>query len=101
MIVNQLLLQYSYLQVLDFLTTVAFLLNGVREGNPVVRFAMQLAPNPMVGLLLVKLAAVGLGLYCWRMGRNQILGRINLLFAIVVAWNLAALILGTVQSREF
>jgi hypothetical protein len=99
--VNQLLLQYSYLQVLDFLTTVAFLLNGVREGNPVVRFAMQLAPNPMIGLLIVKLAAVGLGLYCWRMGRNQILGRINLLFAIVVAWNLAALILGTVQTREF
>jgi hypothetical protein len=48
---------------------------------------MQLAPNPMIGLLIVKLAAVGLGLYCWRMGRNQILGRINLLFAIVVAWS--------------
>jgi hypothetical protein len=93
--------QYSYLQVLDFLTTVAFLLNGVREGNPVVRLAMQLAPNPMIGLLIVKLAAVGLGLYCWKMGRNQILGRINLLFALVVAWNLAALILGTVQTREF
>lgn len=98
---NQLLVQYSYLQVLDFLTTVAFLLNGVREGNPIVRLAMQVAPNPMIGLLLVKLAAVGLGLYCWKMGRNQILGRINLLFAIVVAWNLAALILGTVQTREF
>ncbi len=96
---NQLLVQYSYLQILDFLTTVAFLLNGVREGNPMVRFAMQVAPNPMIGLLLVKLAAVGLGLYCWRMGRNQILGRINLMFAIVVAWNLAALILGTVQTR--
>jgi hypothetical protein len=86
---------------LDFLTTVAFLLNGVREGNPVVRLAMQLAPNPMIGLLIVKLAAVGLGLYCWKMGRTQILGRINLLFALVVAWNLAALILGTVQTREF
>lgn len=98
---NQLLVQYSYLQVLDFLTTVAFLLNGVREGNPLVRFAMQMAPNPMIGLLIVKLAAVGLGLYCWRKGRNQVLGRINLLFAIVVAWNLAALILGTVQTREF
>ena len=55
---NQLLAQYSYLQVLDFLTTIAFLLNGVREGNPLVRLAMQVAPNPMVGLLLVKLAAV-------------------------------------------
>lgn len=96
---NQLLMQYSYLQVLDFLTTIAFLLNGVREGNPLVRMAMQVSPNPMVGLLLVKVAAVGLGLYCWRMGRNQVLGRINFMFAAVVAWNLAALILGTVQAR--
>ena len=31
------MLQYSYLQVLDFLTTIAFLLNGVKEGNPLVR----------------------------------------------------------------
>ena len=96
---NQLIWQYSYLQVLDFLTTVAFMINGVQEGNPVVRFAMKLSPNPMVGLLVIKLLAVGLGLYCWRHGRGQVLGRINLLFAVVVAWNLAALILGTVQNR--
>jgi hypothetical protein len=96
---NQLIWQYSYLQILDFLTTVAFLINGVQEGNPVVRFAMKMSPNPMIGLLVIKLVAVGLGLYCWRNGRGQVLGRINLLFALVVAWNLAALILGSVQSR--
>ncbi len=96
---NQLLLQYSYLQVLDFLTTVAFLLNGVREGNPIVRFAMQASPNPMVGLLLVKLAAVALGIFCWMQGRNHVLRRINILFAVIVAWNLAALIIGSVQNR--
>jgi len=87
------------LQVLDFLTTVAFLLNGVREGNPLVRFAMQASPNPMVGLLLVKLAAVALGIFCWMQGRNHVLRRINILFAVIVAWNLAALILGSVQNR--
>jgi hypothetical protein len=93
--VNQLLIQYSYLQVLDFLTTVAFLINGVREANPFVRFALGYAPHPLGGLLAVKMVAIGLGVYCWRLGRERLLGRINLLFALLVAWNLAALIVAS------
>jgi hypothetical protein len=99
--VNQLLLQYSYLQVLDFLTTVAFMINGVREGNPLVRMAVHYAPHPLGGLLAVKVLAVGLGLYCWIRGRERLLTRINLLFALLVAWNLAALILASAQHRLF
>jgi len=91
--VNQLLLQYSYLQMLDLLTTVAFMLHGVREGNPLVRMVMHLTVNPLSGLLLVKLVAVALGLYCWKLGRGRLLARINIAFALVVTWNLAALIL--------
>ena len=90
------MLQYSYLQVLDFLTTVAFLLQGGREGNPMVRFALEYAPNPLGGLLIVKLLAVGLGLYCWKVGKQRLLTRMNIMFAIVVAWNLGALIMGSV-----
>ena len=97
---NQLLIQYSYLQVLDFLTTVAFLINGVREGNPFVRLALGYAPHPLGGLLAVKVLAVALGLYCWKNGRQRLLGRINLLFAFVVAWNLAALIIASAQLRS-
>lgn len=93
---NQLLLQYSYLQVLDFLTTIAFLVRGVREGNPLVRLALHIAPNPLGGLLLVKILAVGLGLYCWRSKKFQLLSRINMMFALVVAWNMGALIVGSV-----
>jgi hypothetical protein len=99
--VNQLILQYSYLQVLDFLTTVAFMINGVREGNPLVRLAVHYAPHPLGGLLAVKLLAVGLGLYCWTRGRERLLMRMNLLFAILVAWNLAALIMATAQHHAF
>jgi hypothetical protein len=91
---NQLLLQYSYLQVLDFMTTVAFLLHGVHEGNPLVRAALRYSPNPLGGLLAVKLLAVGLGFYCWRGGREKLLTRVNILFAGIVAWNLIALIVG-------
>jgi len=91
--VNQLLLQYSYLQMLDLLTTLAFLLHGVREGNPLVRMIMHVTTNPLGGLLLVKVIAVALGLYCWKVGRGRLLSRINVVFAFIVAWNLAALIL--------
>jgi Domain of unknown function (DUF5658) len=91
--VNQLLLQYAYLQILDLLTTLAFLLHGVREGNPLVRLMMHTTTNPLNGLLAVKLVAAGLGIYCWRLGRGKLLARINIIFALIVAWNLAALIL--------
>jgi len=93
--VNQLLLQYSYLQVLDFLTTVAFLFHGVKEANPVVRFALDYSPNPLGGLLFVKGLAICLGLYCWKVGKNRLLTRMNILFALLVAWNLAALIVAS------
>ena len=94
---NQLLLQYSYLQVLDFMTTVAFLLHGVREGNPLVRAALHFAPNPLGGLLAIKLLAVALGFYCWKGGRNRLLTKINILFAVIVAWNMVALIVGSMN----
>ena len=51
------------------------------------------------GLLAVKLLAVALGFYCWKGGRERVLIRINILFALLVAWNLAALILGSVRMN--
>jgi hypothetical protein len=97
--VNQLLWQYSYLQILDFLTTIAFLVQGVQEGNPLVRFAISAGSNPLGGLLAVKILAVLLGIYCWRLGRQKLLLRINVLFAVLIAWNLVALIVGALQMR--
>lgn len=94
---NQPILQYSYLQVLDFLTTIAFLIHGIQEGNPVVRLAMKVSANPIIGLGLVKVLAVILGIVCWWSGRDRALNRINMLFAVVVAWNLAALIMGSAK----
>lgn len=88
------LVQFTYLQVLDILTTLAFLLAGVQEGNPLVRAVMGLAPSPLVGLVAVKLSAMLMGLFCWRQGRLKLLQRANLFFAGLVAWNLVCLILG-------
>jgi Domain of unknown function (DUF5658) len=95
---SSLLWQYSYLQVLDFLTTVAFLVNGVKEGNPLVRLALGAGSNPIASLLAVKFLAILLGFYCWRVGKRQLLLRINVLFAVLVAWNLVALILTGVRA---
>ena len=52
------LLIFSYLQILDLMSTVAFMMLGVREANPLVRFAFTLAHNPLAGLLMVKLTVV-------------------------------------------
>jgi hypothetical protein len=81
------------------MTTIAFLMNGIREGNPVVRMALHYAPHPLGGLLAVKIAAVALGIYCWRGGRERLLFRINILFALVVAWNMVALIIASAASK--
>ena len=89
---NTSLLIFGYFQFLYILTTVVFLLSGVQEANPVVKFALETAPNPILGLVIIKLAALGLAYYCWRMGRRSLLLRINILFAILVSWNLFALI---------
>jgi len=96
---NQLLLQFSYLQVLDFMTTVAFLLHGIHEGNPLVRAALRFSPNPLSGLLAIKVLAVALGIYCWKGGRERLLMKINILFAVIVAWNMIALIIGSINLK--
>lgn len=88
------LLTYIYLQGLDILTTIAFLLSGVEEGNPIVREVMLRSPNPVMGLVAVKCLAVCLGLYCWLTDRGLLLQRVNYGYAALIAWNLLCLIFG-------
>lgn len=92
------LTQFFYLQLLDVLTTIAFLLNGVSESNPVVRWAMAKAPDPVTGLVLIKVAAVVLGVYCVMSARQKLLRKVNVFFAGLVAYNLMALILASAQA---
>jgi len=97
---NYLFMHFTYLQVLDFLTTIACLVNGIPEGNPFVRMVMSWAPHPLSGLAFVKMAALCLGIYCWRMDRRRVLARINFWFAVLVAWNLVALIWGSLTGAR-
>ena len=86
------LVLFTYLQLLDLLTTVIFIIHGVKEANPLVKFALVAAPTPLVGLLLIKAAALALGVYCCLRGRKQLLVRMNVFFAVLVSWNLFAMI---------
>ena len=86
---------FVYLQVLDFMTTVAFLANGVMEGNPFVRFLMQNTSHPLLGLMAAKCLAIMLGMYAWRTGRHAVLRKANVFFAALVVWNLIGTIVGS------
>lgn len=91
----KLLVEFTYLQMLDVLTTVAFLMQGVVEANPIVNWAMDSSPSPVAGLVMLKVAAFGLALVCLAQARHKLLQRVNVFFAALVAWNLLALILAS------
>lgn len=88
-----LVIQFAYLQLLDLLTTLAFLAHGIQEANPVVRAALGVSHSPLAGLAAVKCSAMLLAVYCWRTGRTAVLRCANLFFAGLIAWNLVALAL--------
>ena len=92
---KSLMAQYCYLQLLDGLTTVAFLRGGLQEGNMVVRALIQTTGSPWSGLLLVKVLALALGIYCAYVRKAQLLHRVNLCYALLITWNLVALIVGS------
>jgi len=90
---------FSYLQILDALSTIACLILGGREANPVVQFAMSFAPNPIAGILIAKGVSILVGLCCWLTGRERALLRANLLFGLLIAWNLITVIIVGVAGR--
>ena len=87
------LTHFWYLQVLDLLSTLAFVTYGVSEANPLVVFAMTATQSPFMGLALIKGLGIALGYYCWRGGRLALLSRANFGFSLLIAWNLLALII--------
>ena len=86
------LLWFIYLQILDLLSTTAFLINGVGEGNPIVRSLMTMAGSPVAGLLWAKLFGTVIAFLCWKTGRIRVLMIANVGYAFLITWNLVALI---------
>ncbi len=90
--------QFLYLQLLDVLTTLAFLVAGVSEANPAIKLLIWGAGSPLVGLLAAKSIAFGLAGYCWLSKRTRLLARINIFYALLVAWNLLAFLIHAAGS---
>jgi hypothetical protein len=84
------LLAFICLQAMDILTTLLFLHHGVAEANPLIRAALTGSIQPAMALVLAKVLAIALATFAWRSGRTRLLWKVNLLFALCVAWNLAA-----------
>jgi hypothetical protein len=82
------LLVFLALQFCDLATTLVFLRHGVGEANPLVAALMRVSAQPVVGVLLVKVAACGMAVYAWKSRRIRLLRRANLFFALCVGWNL-------------
>lgn len=91
---KSLFVQYTYLQALDLLTTVAFLKGGLNEANPLIARLIESGSSPLSALLVVKVCALVLGLYCWREQRRTTLLKANAFYAVLIAWNLLCLIVG-------
>ncbi len=87
--------QFAYLQALDLLSTAAFLSHGVGEANPVVRWSMSMAPNPVSGLLAVKLLALCFAVYCIKSQRELLLAKVNIFYAVLIVWNMVCLVMAS------
>jgi hypothetical protein len=85
------LLIFVVLQVADLATTLAFLDRGVAEANPLVAALIRAFGQPVLAILLVKVAGSSLALYAWHTRRTLLLRRANVFFALCVAWNLLAI----------
>lgn len=87
---------FLYLQVLDLLTTMLGFRLGLSEASPFVR--MLTAAGPLVGILLSKGIALGLGAICVGTRRLHLIGWINYWYAGLVAWNLCLILRVTLHT---
>jgi hypothetical protein len=80
---------FVWLQVLDLTTTLIVLAMGGHENNPIVAHIM--AVGPIEGILLAKLAVIGIAAAGAAMRKNRGLRVANLAFSGVVAWNISVI----------
>ncbi len=82
---------FIYLQLLDFLTTLAGFKLGASEASPFIAKLIH-ATSPAFGVALSKVVALGIGGLCVAMNRVRLVGWINYWYAGVVVWNLSMIL---------
>ena len=84
------LFAFICLQVMDALTTLLFLHHGVHEANPLIVAALATSTDPTTAVGIPKVLAIVLATAAWYSGRKRLLRKVNVLYLVLVAWNLAA-----------
>ena len=77
------------LQILDVVTTLIGLHLGAQEGSSFIGHLLQ--TGPLSGLIISKILAAGLAAFAVFLNRKRVLVFLNIWFAGVVLWNLAAI----------
>lgn len=79
-------LTMAFLQIMDFFTTIIFLLLGVSEANLLARFFLRLT-NPLLGFLIFKASFLILMFLAWYLNRIRAVIWANYFYMAVVLWN--------------
>lgn len=82
---------FIYLQLLDFLTTLAGFRLGASEASPFILKLMH-ATSPALGVAASKVVGLAIGGLCIALNRSRLIGWINYWYAGVIIWNLIVIL---------
>jgi hypothetical protein len=82
---------FLYLQVLDFLTTLAGFKLGASEASPFIAKLIHVS-SPVAGLAASKILGLGIGGLCFATNRGRLVGWINYWYAGLIVWNLCVIV---------
>jgi hypothetical protein len=81
---------FMYLQILDFITTIAGFRMGLVEGSPMIRWMTQF--GPVFAVATAKILAFVLGAICYWYNHKKLLRRVTYWYAGIVSWNVGLLV---------
>jgi Domain of unknown function (DUF5658) len=82
---------FVYLQLLDFLTTLAGFKVGAHEASPFIVTLIH-SSSPAFGVAASKIIALAIGGVCVAADKARLIGWINYWYAALVVWNLCMII---------
>jgi hypothetical protein len=82
---------FVYLQLLDFLTTMAGFKLGAREASPFIVKLIH-ATSPAIGVAASKVVGLAIAGVCLVMNRPRLVVWVNYWYASLVVWNLLVII---------
>jgi hypothetical protein len=82
---------FVYLQLLDFLTTIAGFKVGAHEVSPFIAKLIH-SSSPFLGLAASKAIGLAVGGLCISLNKVRLIGWINYWYAGLVVWNLCVIL---------